>query len=63
MDVLVVENECVDFLVVGSGGVDFLVVGSGGLDFLGLVIESLGQKVQYQKELLQVLVDFVLDLD
>ena len=39
MDVLVVENE----------GVDFLVVESGGLDFLGLVIESLAQKVQYQK--------------
>ena len=46
-----------------SGGWDFLVVENGSLDFLGLVIESLDQKVQYQKELLQVLVDFVLDLD
>ena len=53
LHVLVVENE----------GVDFLVVGSGGLDFLGSVIESFGQKVQYQIELLQDLVDFVLDLD
>ena len=46
-----------------SEGVDFLIIGSGGLDFLGLVNESLGQKVQYQIELLQVLVDFILDLD
>ena len=53
MDVLVVENE----------GVDFMVVENGGLDFLGLVIEILGKKVQYQIELLHVLVGFVLDLD
>ena len=46
-----------------SGGWDFLVVENGSLDFLGLVIESLDQTVQYQRELLQVLVDFVLDLD
>ena len=53
MDVLVVENE----------GVDFSVVESGCFDFLELVIESIGQEVQYQKELFQVLFDFVLDLD
>ena len=33
-------------------GVGFMVVENGGSDFLGLVIESLGQKVQYQKRTL-----------
>ena len=42
---------------------DFLVVETGYLDFLGLVSESLDQTVQYHRELLHVLVDFVLDLD
>ena len=42
---------------------DFLVVGTEYLYFLGLVSEGLDQTVQYQRELLQVQVDFVLDLD
>ena len=42
--------------------VDFLVIEIECLDFLGYVRKSLDQTVQYQREPLQVLVDFILDL-
>ena len=63
VDFLVEESVVVDFLVEEGVVVDFLVVEVECLDFLGVVRKNLDQPVQYQRELLQVLVDVVLDLD